>query len=214
MSIFTPTEMMYIQKKKENPLQWANDFLYDHIMYDVQKKKIQIVEALRANGRAVLFRFKDVEWHMSKKQEKEYMRNATRLERLLFRTRKEIKENEIEDNCYKHYVQSGYGAKASIRAILEHTDFISRLSVAFGDDFEVVRARRLADNSPRINFRDTTRPSFHVLDTTIEIEYKPKPKSAEQKATEFYKDYYVSTSDVMLVDKAVARHLVFEDDVD
>lgn len=211
MSMFTPAEMMYIQKKKEHPLQWANDSLYEYIMSDFRKNKQHILEALRTSGTAVLFRFKDVDWKMTRNQEKDYLRNATDLERLLFRYRKEAKNEEIEDKCYKHYVQSGYGAKASIHAILRNTDFMSRMRAAFGNDFEVVETYQLASGSPRVSF-ENKKPEFMVLDATIQIEYTPKPKSAEQRATEFYKDYCLCTNGVMLVNKPVARHLTFEDD--
>lgn len=212
MSIFTPSEMIRIRNKKENPLQWANDYLYYHILNEVQKNKNGIIDMLSTAKNAVIFRFKDVEWNMTKEQEKELLQTMTDIECWSFRVQKETKQTEIEDKCYKHYLTYG-GANASIHSILRHTDFMTRLRVAFGPDFDVVETYRMADNSPRINFRDN-RPSYMVLDCTIEIEYKPKRKTAEQRVEEYYRDYRPSVYnlyDVLLVNEAVARHLVFED---
>lgn len=212
MSIFTHSEMTRICNKKENPLQWANDHLYYHILDELQKNKSTIIDMLSNSKNAVIFRFKDVEWNMAKKQEREILRNATDYERWAFRVYKETKETEIEDKCYKHYVQLA-ATKASIRSILNHTDLMTRLRVAFGPDFDVVETSRMAPNSPRINFRDN-RPSYMVLDCTIEIDYKPKRKTAEQRVEEYYRDYRPSVYnlyDVLLVNEPVARHLVFED---
>ncbi len=146
---------------------------------------------------------------MSNKEEKEILRNATNIERWTFHIEKETKETEIEDRCYKHYVQLD-DAKASVHSILRHTDFMTRLRLAFGDDFEVVETYRMADNSPRINFRDN-RPSYMVLDATIEIEYKPKRKTTEQKVQQFYSGHYPALYGATLVNTPVVRHLVFED---
>ena len=212
MSIFTSSEMIRIRNNKENPLQWANDYLYYHILDEVQKNKNAIIDMLSTTKNAVLFRYKDVDWNLTKKQEKELLRDAPDLDRWAFCVQKETKQTEIEDKCYKHYLTCG-SANASIRSILNHTDVMTRLRVAFGPDFDVVETRRMAPNSPRINFRDN-RPSYMFLDCTIEIDYKPKRKTAEQRVEEYYRDYRPSVYnlyDVLLVNQPVARHLVFED---
>ena len=215
-SFFTPCEMRSIAKK--NPLQWANDYLFDHVMNLGYQRKDLIMKALEVSKTAVLFRFNSVEWNHTLHDEKELLKLFTPAERSRYRNLKIEKKEEIEEKCYEHRVEY-YGAKASIRSVLQHTDLMSRLNAEFGPEF-VISWTMTKKAGFTFDFT-TSDPHYMAMDCTITLEYKPKFTKRETerilKAIEKARDYYTgykspyASEYIHLIDMPVARHLKFDE---
>jgi hypothetical protein len=216
-SFFTPCEMRSIAKK--NPLQWANDYLFQHIMAYSYDFKDLILKALENSKSAVLFRFTTVHWNHTLHDEKELLKLMTREERDMYRALKTEKKIEIADKGYEHYVMT-HGQKASIRSVLQHTDLMNRLNAEFGPEFVIVQTQEKKCGT--YNFMDSN-PHYMVLDCTISLEYKPSwftKRDIERvlKAVEKARDYYTGyktpfdMDTIYLLNEPLARHLKFEED--
>lgn len=215
-NFFTPCEMRSIAKK--NPLQWANDYLFNHVINLAYERKNLILKALEVSKRAVLFRFNSVEWNHTLHDEKGLLKLFTPEERDMYRALKTEKKIEIADKGYEHYVQYA-GQKASIRSVLQHTDLMSRLNAEFGSEFVISWTMT---NKAGFTFDFTTSdPHYLAMDCTITLEYKPKFTKRETervlKAIEKVRDYYLGYRSpypaeyIHLIDMPLARHLTFED---
>lgn len=215
-SFFTPSEMRSIHKK--NPLQWANDYLFNHVMNLAYQRKDLIMKALEVSKTAVLFRFNSVEWNHTLHDEKELLKLFTPDERSIYRKLKKEKKDEIEEKCYDHTIQCG-AEKATIRSVLQHTDLMSRLNVEFGPEF-VISWTMTKKAGFTFDFT-TSDPHYLAMDCTITLEYKPSyftKRDTERvlKSIEKARDYYTGYKSpynmnfITLNDKPVARHLIFE----
>lgn len=217
-SFFTPSEMRSIHK--QNPLQWANDYLYNHVTELSYHRKELILKALEVSGEAVLFRFNSVDWNHTLHDEKELLKLFTNEERARYRNLKLEKKIEIADKCYEHHLEY-HGQKASIRSVLQHTDLLCRLNVLFGPEFWV---HWTMTKKSGFTFDFTTSdPHYLAMDCTISVQYKPSYLSKKdiannlrniEKATDYYYGYKspYTMEDIQLVDTPIARHIKFEDD--
>lgn len=217
-NFFTPSEMRSIAKK--NPLQWANDYLYDLITTLVYDRKELILKALEVSGDAVLFRFNSVDWNHTLYDEKKLLKLFTQNERRRYRNLKLEKKIEIEDKCYEHRIEYA-GQKASIRSVLQHTDLLCRLNTLFGPEFWV---HWTMTKKSGFTFDFTTSdPHYLAMDCTISVQYKPSYLSKKdiannlrniEKATDYYYGYKspYPMEQIHLVDTPIARHIKFEDD--
>lgn len=215
-SFFTPCEMRSIAKK--NPLQWANDYLFQHVMDLAYERKELILNALEVSKSAVLFRFTTVNWNHTRHDEKELLKLMTREERDTYQVLKTEKKIEIGEKGYEHYVMT-HGQKASIRSVLEHTDLMYRLNAEFGPEFVIVHTQ--TKKCGTYNFMDSN-PHYMVMDCTISLEYKPSwftKRDTERviKGIEKARDYYTGYKSpynmeaIYLLNEPLARHLKFED---
>lgn len=215
-SFFTPSEMRSIAKK--NPLQWANDYLFDHVMNLAYQRKDLIMKALEVSKTAVLFRFTTVNWNHTLHDEKELLKLFTPEERQMYRALKTEKKIEIGDKGYEHYVMT-HGQKATIRSVLQHTDLMNRLNAEFGPEFVIVHTQQKKCGT--YNFMDSN-PHYMVMDCTISLDYKPSwftKRDTERvlKGIENARDYYTGYKSpydmdaIYLLNEPLARHLKFED---
>ena len=215
-SFFTPCEMRSIAKK--NPLQWANDYLFQHIMAHSYDHKDLILKALEVSKSAVLFRFTTVNWNHTLHDEKELLKLFTPEERDTYRALKTEKKIEIGEKGYEHYVIT-HGQKASIRSVLQHTDLMSRLNAEFGPEFVIVHTQQKKCGT--YNFMDSN-PHYMVLDCTISLEYKPSwftKRDTERviKGIEKARDYYTGYKTpfdmeaIYLIDMPLSRHWKFDE---
>lgn len=215
-NFFTPCEMRSIHKK--NPLQWANDYLFNHVMNLAYERKDLIMKALEVSKTAVLFRFNSVEWNHTLHDEKELLKLFTPAERERYRILKTEKKIEISDKGYEHSVMT-HGQKASIRSVLQHTDLMSRLNAEFGPEF-VISWTMTKKAGFTFDFT-TSDPHYMAMDCTISLEYNPKFTKRETqrilKSIEKARDYYLGYRSpydleaIYLLNEPLARHLVFED---
>lgn len=210
--IFHPYEMESLRNK--HPLEWANDFLYSHIVKYVQDNKHAVLDTLRKHKEATLFRFQAVNWNHSLAEEKRLLRKMTFEEKQIYLQRKKYLTDEIEENGYSHKLWRP-DSTTTISAVLEHTDLSTRLNVAFGTDFDVIWTTQLADDSPRIDF-DNPEPQYIVLNCTIGIRYDPSRYhvglKCMRRCKNKYKNHFPSVENVYILDKPVRRHLKFDDD--
>ena len=215
-SFFTPSEMRSIHKK--SPLQWANDYLFNHVMNVAYERKDLIMKALEVSKTAVLFRFTTVSWNHTLHDEKELLKLMTPEERDKYRAVKTEKKIEIADKGYEHYVMT-HGQKASIRSVLQHTDLMNRLNAEFGPEFVIVQTQQKKCGT--YNFMDSN-PNYMVLDCTISLDYMPSYFTRRHidlvlKGIEKAKDYYTGYKSpynmdaIYLLNEPLARHLKFED---
>lgn len=215
-NFFTPSEMRSIEKT--NPLQWANDFLFQHIMNLAHQRKELILNALHVSNSAVLFRFNTVQWNHTLRDEKDLLGIMLHSERTRYRKLKKEKKLEIEEKCRDHTVQCGT-VKATIRSVLQHTDLLSRLHAEFGLEFGIVWTMQ-----KKIGFDfdfATSDPQYITMDCTITLEYKPELTKQDMntvtkylnKAIDYYWGYEspYNMECITLNDQPVARHLLFED---
>lgn len=215
---FTPSEMRSITKK--NPLQWANDYLYDLITELSYQRKEAILKALQTQGDVGLFCFNSVEWNHSLHDEKELLKLFTKEERARYRNLKHQKKTEIEDKSYEYRLEYG-GQKASIRSVLQHTDLLPRLNALFGPEFWV---HFTMVKKPGFTFDFTTSdPHYMAMDCIISVQYKPSYFSKKdiannlkqiEKATDYYYGYKspYTMEHICLINTPLVRHLKFEED--
>lgn len=211
---FTPCEMRSIQKI--NPLQWANDFLFEHVMNLAYHRKDLILKALEVSKTAVLFRFNSIEWNHTLRDEKGILDLMLPEETERYLKLKKEKKNEIQEKCYDHTIQCGT-VKATIRSVLQHTDLLSRLNAEFGPEFVVVWTMHKKLGTYDFASSD---PQYMVMDCTISLDYKPKLTKREiakvnkyvDKANDYYYGYKspYNMDTIVLNDQPVARHLFFD----
>lgn len=207
--VFTPYEMESLRPK--NKLEWASDFLYQRVMDCMRDNKETVLTSLRTRGHANVFHFECVEWRRTARDEKKYLKTLTRQERREYMEKKQQCMDEIQEECYQHSIWRPEST-VSVRAVLHHTDLMTRINAACGSMFEVAWTSRLAKNSPRIDF-DLDDPQYMVLDCTIEIQYLSEPKSQErlEKCRQKYMNHFPETENVYLLNQPVRRHLKFYD---